>query len=115
MLHKNERTRARARRFPGQRLKKGMRRKLQQQFIDSFGQMGNTAAMEALGLSRFTLYAWLRSDPDFKARYDEKLETYKCDWEPMSDEEFVQAQQRFAMMPARDLMRLMRYTRSEDW
>lgn len=65
-----------ARRRPGQRLKKAQRCKLQQQFLDTFGHLGQGLAMTQLGLSRFTFYAWLR-DPDFKARYEAKLATYQ--------------------------------------
>lgn len=79
-------SRARKRK-PGQRLKKKQRCELQQQFIDTFGHLGNVQAMTQLGLSRFTLYAWLR-DPDFKARYEAKLATYQlAPYEWMTDEQ----------------------------
>lgn len=70
----------------GQRLKKAQRRKLQQQFIDTFGHLGQGQAMTQLGLSRFTFYAWLR-DPAFKARYEAKLATYTLTYESWADEE----------------------------
>lgn len=91
--------RARALRRPGQRLKKAQRHRLQQQFIDTFGDVGQGQAMADLGLSRFTFYAWLR-DPDFKARYESKLATYQLKpYEGLTDEQYEQGRNYWRGLP----------------
>ena len=93
-------------------MKKRQRAHLQTQFLATCGTLGNGPAMEALGLSRYTLYSWLHN-PDFKARYDALMATYTFHYQPPTDEEWEENAKRLRMMPARDLMRIMRQHNSD--
>jgi hypothetical protein len=100
--------RARALRRPGQRLTKRLRLKYQRQFIETFGDGGIVQAMTRLGLSRFTLYAWLH-DPSFAKRYAAKIASYELKpyVEPTA-EEWEQTCQQLRSIPDWQLIRRMK-------
>lgn len=48
---------------------------MEQAFLHALSQLGNvTAAAEAVGLGRRTVYVWREADPDFAARWAEATE-----------------------------------------
>lgn len=69
----------------GQRYRRCERRDLKKAFLRSFSQSKSVAwTCQAIGVSRNTVYAWMRKDADFRERYKGLCTLF---WPPFAYEE----------------------------